>query len=181
MLDSNLWIALIILLVTVSIGIGYVYFNREYKYEIYNIRFTSSVGRISAIWGSLIFGLGFVSGVGLVFSDNRLFFILLTLMALLGYVIGCAIGSTVATMGIPIWIRAIFGVSGLFGSIVFLRLFLQTENIELTTPNVLIPLVVSTIIAAIFILFSAKYRRLTLITLTISEIILVIYAVIKVS
>lgn len=179
MLDSDLWIALIILLVTISIGIGYVYFDKVQKFEMYTIGFTTRVGRIFAIWGSLVFGLGLGCGFGFVFSDSRLFFILLPLMTLIGYIVGCGVGSNFLATNMPILIRAIIGFSSLFGTVVFLNLFLQIKNIELTTPNVLIPLVVSAMVATILILFSVKYRRLILIILTISEIILVVCAVVK--
>jgi hypothetical protein len=178
--QADIGVAALVYAFMVPIFVGYIYFNKSVVYELYTVDFTSTVGKISAVLGSWVLGVGFASAVGFL-TGLKVFLIVLPFSTILGYVLGCAWGCSTQTMGIPIWIRVVFGSSWIFGATAFFKLLMGINGVHLPASQILIPLAVSILIGLVFVRISRHYRQIALILLVISELLVIFYAVVQIA
>lgn len=178
-LSTNAGVSALVYVFITPIIIGLVYFNKPMSFENYYMDFTSTVGKIYAIWGSYAFGLGFAAAIGL-FLGIKIALIVLPFFTLIGYVIGCALGCFFQTMGVPILIRVIPVLVSSFWPILICGISLQVNNIRFAASQVINPLVIAILITLLFIRVLMHYRRLATPLLILSEFLVIFYLILLV-
>lgn len=170
-------VAAIIPLIVIPIFVGYISLNKPFKTEIYLIDCTSRAGRISAVWGSLVFGIAFSCSFGILFSNVILFLAVLPVLTLVGYVLGCSVGYLVHTWNMPLIIRLVFVFTSLFGVSTFLRLFLWLNNLSLGANTIILGIIFSLFWGFLGIVVALSHRRFSIVFLTLSTVLVFVLAI----